>query len=176
MRSRITVARSACCVICICAKASDFGGVRPCLAAVFRQTTAGVSYLLPLELTEEEIDGALALIDSLTREDLQGPEFRDAYTEALAQIIEAKREDRPLPEAPEAEAGGKVLDLTAALQESVQKAQASRGEGPGEVHELPKKKTAAKKAAKKQPAKQTAAKKTTKKAAAKKTTRRPRSA
>jgi DNA end-binding protein Ku len=130
----------------------------------------------PVELTEDEIEGALALIDSLTREDLQGPEFRDAYTEALAQIIEAKREDRPLPEAPEAEAGGKVLDLMAALQESVQKAQASRGEGPGQVHELPKKKTVGKKAAaKKQPAKKTAARTATK--TAKKTAgRKPRSA
>lgn len=131
----------------------------------------------PVEVTKDEIDGALALIDSMTREDLEGPEFHDAYTDALAQIIEAKREDKPLPEAPAPETGGKVLDLMAALQESVAKAQASRGEGHAEVHELPKKKTTAKKAAaKKQPAKKAAAKKTTKKAAAKKTARRPRSA
>ncbi|MFI0192907.1 hypothetical protein ACH4PW_35900 [Streptomyces sp. NPDC017082] len=54
-----------------------------------------------------------------------------------------------------------MLDLTAALQESVQKAKVSRSGGadPAEVHELPKpqKKTAAKK----QPAKRTPAKKTT---------------
>ncbi|WP_030948123.1 hypothetical protein [Streptomyces sp. NRRL S-646] len=50
--------------------------------------------------------------------------------------------------------------------ESVQQANASRGEN-ADVHELPKKKTA-----KKQPAKKTTAKKTTKKTAA----RRPRSA
>ena len=117
----------------------------------------------PVEVTEGEIDGALALIDTMTREDLEGPEFHDAYTDALAQIIEAKREDKPLPEAPKAETGGKVLDLMAALQESVSKAKASRGEN-ADVHEMPKPK---KKAAEKAPAK---------KAAAKKAARKPRSA
>lgn len=57
----------------------------------------------PVEVSEEEIEGALALLETMTREDLEGPEFRDAYTEAMAQIIEAKREDRELPEAPEPE-------------------------------------------------------------------------
>ncbi|MER6031925.1 hypothetical protein [Streptomyces sp. NPDC001851] len=56
------------------------------------------------------------------------------------QIIEAKREQKPLAEAPEPEQSAQVLDLVAALQESVSKAKAARGEdtGPGEVHELPK--------------------------------------
>lgn len=134
----------------------------------------------PVELTEDEIEGALDLMETMTRDDLEGPDFQDTYTDALAQIIEAKREDKPLPEAPEPEQeSGKVFDLMAALNESVAKAKASRGEDTeAEVHELPKKKTAAKKTtAKKQPAKKTATKKTTKKAAAKKTSgRRPRSA
>ncbi|MEU3340444.1 Ku protein [Streptomyces sp. NPDC006668] len=126
----------------------------------------------PVDLDEDEIEGALALMDTMTREDLEGDDFRDTYTEALAKVIEAKREDKPLPEEPEQEAPeGQVLDLMAALQESVQKAKASRGED-AEVHDLPKK-AAAKKTAKKAPAKKTAAKKTT----AKKTAgRRPRSA
>ncbi|WP_328433045.1 hypothetical protein [Streptomyces sp. NBC_00425] len=47
----------------------------------------------------------------------------------MAKIIESKREDKPLPEAPEPDKPGKVLDLMAALTESVQKAKASRGEG-----------------------------------------------
>ncbi|MGW4757495.1 hypothetical protein [Streptomyces chartreusis] len=50
------------------------------------------------------------------------------------------------------------------LNESVAKAQAARGAGAGDVHEIPKKKTAAKKTT----AKGTTAKKTS--------TRRPRSA
>ncbi|MFJ2008541.1 Ku protein [Streptomyces chartreusis] len=129
----------------------------------------------PVELTEDEIDGALALMDSMTRDELAGPEFQDTYTDALTQIIEAKRDDKPLPEAAEPdETGGKVLDLMTALNESVAKAQAARSTGPADVHEMPKKKTAAKKTtAKKQPAKKTTAKKAT----AKKTSaRRSRSA
>nr|WP_163016848.1 hypothetical protein [Streptomyces chartreusis] len=97
------------------------------------------------------------------RDDLDDPEFRDTYTDAPAQIIEAKREDRPLPKALEPEdTGGKVLDLMTALNESVAKVNAARG--AGDVHEIPKKKTAAKK---------TTAEKTT---AKKTSTRRPRAA
>lgn len=121
----------------------------------------------PVELTEDEIDGALALMDSMTREDLEEPEFEDTYTDALAKVIEAKREDKPLPAVSEPEAPGQVLDLMAALQESVAKARASRGED-ADVHEMPKKK-----AARKQPAKKAAAKKNTGK---KTSERRPRSA
>lgn len=123
----------------------------------------------PVELAEDEIDGALALMESMTRDELEGPEFQDTYTDALAQIIEAKRDDKPLPKAPEPEeTGGKVFDLMTALNESVAKAQATRGQSPADVHEVPKKKAAAKKAtAKKQPAK---------KAAKKASGRRPRSA
>ncbi|MEU1940603.1 Ku protein [Streptomyces coeruleorubidus] len=126
----------------------------------------------PVELSDEELDGALALMDTMTPEGLEGEEFQDTYTEALAQIIEAKREHRQPPRLQEPEAEpGQIVDLMAALTESVQKARASRGED-ADVHELPKQK-----AAKKQPAEKAAAQKTTKKAAAKKTSgRRPRSA
>ncbi|CAM5644250.1 putative DNA repair protein [Streptomyces afghaniensis 772] len=111
----------------------------------------------PVELSDEEIDGALALMDTMTRDDLEGEEFQDTYTEALAQIIEAKREHREPPKLQEPEAEpGQIVDLMAALTESVQKARASRGED-ADVHEMPKKK-----AAKMQPAKKATAKKTTK--------------
>ncbi|MFI2208033.1 hypothetical protein ACH47Z_47015 [Streptomyces sp. NPDC020192] len=78
-----------------------------------------------------------------------------------------KREEKPLSTAPEPEQPAQVLDLMTALNESVQKAKASRtgSAGPAQVHELPK------------PKKKTAAKKQPAKKAAKKTTgRRPRSA
>jgi DNA end-binding protein Ku len=121
----------------------------------------------PVELSDDEIDGALALMDSMTRENLEGEEFQDAYTEAIEQIIEAKREHREPPTAPEPEQQpGQIVDLMAALQESVQKARVSRGED-ADVHEMPKK------TAKKQPAKKSAAKKATEKKTA---GRRPRSA
>jgi DNA end-binding protein Ku len=124
-----------------------------------------------VELTDEEIAEAELLIDRLTRDDLEGEEFTDQYTEAVEQLIEAKREGHEPPETPEREAPtGEVVDLMAALQESVTKARTARGED-ATVHDMPKK-PAAKKTAKKQPAKKTAAKKTPKKA----TARKPRSA
>ncbi|MFE9614204.1 hypothetical protein [Streptomyces sp. NPDC006012] len=104
-----------------------------------------------MDVDESEIEGALALMDTMTVDDLKGPEFVDHYTEALEQIIKAKREERPLPEAPEPERPAQILDLMAALNASVAQAREARGED-ADVHELPKKKTAAKK----QPAKKAA--------------------
>ncbi|MCX4404366.1 hypothetical protein OG840_22395 [Streptomyces sp. NBC_01764] len=77
-------------------------------------------------------------------------------------MIEAKAEDRqpPKPSTEDEEPGGQVVDLMAALHESVRKAQAARGEdaGEGEVHEMPKKTPTARKTAKKTPAKKSAKK------------------
>lgn len=122
-----------------------------------------------VELTDEEIAEAEHLIDRLTRDDLEGEEFTDRYTEAVEQLIEAKREHKePTRATAEPQAPGQIVDLMAALKESVASARASRGED-ATVHEMPKKKTAAAKGtAKKAPAKKTAAKQTAKKAAAKK--------
>ncbi|MGW1055733.1 hypothetical protein AB5J72_51450 (plasmid) [Streptomyces sp. CG1] len=39
----------------------------------------------------------------MTVDVLEGEEFTDRYTEAIAQIIEAKREEQPLPTVPEPE-------------------------------------------------------------------------
>ncbi|MGW7261170.1 hypothetical protein [Streptomyces sp. NPDC054834] len=127
----------------------------------------------PVAVTDEEIEGALALMETMTVDELEGEEFQDRYTEAIAQIIEAKREEKPLPEVPKPEEPAQVLDLMAALNASVQQAKAGRGE-PAEdadVHEMPRSKKNT--TTKKQPAKKPAAKK----AAAKKTSgRRPQSA
>jgi DNA end-binding protein Ku len=114
----------------------------------------------PVDVPEDEIEGALALMEMMSRDDLDDAEFHDEYTEAIAQVIEAKREDKPLPEAPEPEKPAKVLDLMAALTESVQKAKAARGED-ADVHEMP------------EPKKTAPAKKTAKKTAGKKTSARP---
>ncbi|MFF0794186.1 Ku protein [Streptomyces spiralis] len=116
----------------------------------------------PVEVSEDEIKGALALMDTMSVDALEGPDFVDHYTEALEQVIEAKREHREPPAAPEPEAEpGRVLDLMAALNASVQKAKRARGEGQeAEVHEMP--------APKKKAAKKTTGKKTV--------GRRPRSA
>ncbi|MCM2393895.1 Ku protein [Streptomyces albipurpureus] len=100
---------------------------------------------------EEEVANALALADALSAEDLSG--FTDAYTEALTSVINAKTEGRQptgagtREEAPSAP----VVDLMAALTESVTAARAARGED-ATVHQMPpQKRTAKKTAAKKAP-------------------------
>ncbi|MER6919828.1 Ku protein [Streptomyces spiralis] len=110
----------------------------------------------PVEVSEAEIKGALALMDTMTLDALEGPDFVDHYTEALEQVIGAKREHREPPAAPEPEAEpGRVLDLMAALNESVARAKASCGDvGEAQVHEMPAPKKKA--AAKKQPGKKAA--------------------
>ncbi|WP_394436463.1 non-homologous end joining protein Ku [Streptomyces sp. SGAir0957] len=125
----------------------------------------------PVDITGDEVDEALLLIDSMTRDEpLEEAEWAaDRYTAALEEVIHAKADGRQPPAAaPEEPASGRVLDLMAALEQSVQQARSSRGSGDdahATVHEMPKKKAAAKKTTKK-----TAAAKKTAKQPAKKTT------
>ncbi|MEU0394501.1 Ku protein [Streptomyces sp. NPDC006208] len=116
----------------------------------------------PVELGDAEVDEALELMDAMTEEHM--PDFTDQYRQALEEVIEAKAHGEQLPK-PEREGqpAGQVVDLMAALNESVAKARAARGED-ATVHDMPKKKAT----------KKTPAKKTTKKTAAKKTTSRKR--
>ncbi|MFD3577440.1 Ku protein [Streptomyces sp. NPDC058644] len=135
-----------------------------------------------MELDDEEIDRAVMLIDSMTADGIAGQDWAtDRYTEALEQVIQAKAEGKKPPKPDEGEApAGQVLDLMAALQESVQKAQSAREETGKDatVHEMPKKRAAKKTTAKKSTAKKTAAKKSTAKktTAGKKTTPKKRGA
>ncbi|WP_328756178.1 hypothetical protein [Streptomyces sp. NBC_00271] len=107
-------------------------------------------------VTNAEISEAEQLIAGMTRDDLVGDEFTDRYTEAAEQMLDAKREHREPPRAPaEPTETGRVVDLMVALQESVRKAQAARGEDSrDEVHEMPesnpKKTMAAKKPSRRQ--------------------------
>ncbi|RPK88370.1 Ku protein [Streptomyces sp. ADI98-10] len=104
-----------------------------------------------VELREDEIERAVQLTDTMALDSIAG--FRDAYRDALEELLTAKSEGRELPGP--AEGGereeGKVVDLMAALSASVEAAKESRGEdGGGEatVHEMrPGKKTAPRKAA-----------------------------
>ncbi|MFJ9188621.1 Ku protein [Streptomyces anulatus] len=104
-----------------------------------------------VELDDDEIDRAVQLTDTMALDSIAG--FRDAYRDALEELIAAKSEGRELPEPAEGEeqGEGKVVDLMAALNASVEAAKESRGEGGGgeaTVHEMrPRKKTASKKAA-----------------------------
>ncbi|GGT55184.1 non-homologous end joining protein Ku [Streptomyces kurssanovii] len=124
-----------------------------------------------VEIDESEIDGAIALMEAMGQDDLAA--YRDEYREALEQVIAAKAEGKQLPSAEAApKPAGQVVDLMAALNESVQKAREARGDGEhATVHDMskPKKKPATKTTAK-TAKKATAKKATSKKVAAKKAT------
>lgn len=100
-----------------------------------------------VELDEDEIERAVQLTDSMALDSIDG--FRDTYRDALEELLTAKSEGKELPEPAEGgeQEEGKVVDLMAALNASVEAARESRGEdGEGEatVHEMrPRKKTAA---------------------------------
>jgi DNA end-binding protein Ku len=135
----------------------------------------GVAPDANVTVRDKELDLADALMDTLGEVDLE--DLHDEYREAVEEVIAAKAAGETLPQAPEPATGGKVLDLMAALENSVRAARESRGEEAGEhaeVKSLPQRETA--RAAPKQTggkksastAKKTAAKKTT--ASAKKST------
>jgi DNA end-binding protein Ku len=119
----------------------------------------------------QELAMAESLIDSMAG-DFDPEQYHDEYRQALEQVIDAKVAGREVVEVetPEAAGGGEVIDLMAALRQSVAAAKKARGEEPAA------KKAPAKKAAdapKKAPAKKAPAKKAAaKKAPAKKTARR----
>ncbi|MEU9588528.1 Ku protein [Streptomyces sp. NPDC048219] len=151
----------------------------------------GVAPDTNVTVRDQELDLADALMDTLGEIDLD--DLHDEYREALEEVIAAKAAGETPPESPEPARSGKVLDLMAALENSVRAARESRGEEgeEAEVRTLPKaaasrtpKETGGKKststAAKKTAAKKTAAtkkssagrsgKKTAAKATGKKTT------
>ncbi|MGQ4513211.1 non-homologous end joining protein Ku [Streptomyces sp. DW26H14] len=127
----------------------------------------------PVELSEDEIAQAMSLIDGMTTDDLSG--FHDEYRHAVEELLAAKAEGREPQKAEDGEEPGRVVDLMAALEQSVEKARASRGESDGDgdatVHELPRKRagggrkaadgaSAAKSSARESTGKKTAARKT----------------
>jgi DNA end-binding protein Ku len=128
----------------------------------------------PVELTDAEVDAAIQLLETMARDNID--DYTDHYREAVEEMLAAKAEHRtPKPVEGETEPAGKVVDLMAALTESMEAAKKARGEKTGDgdatVHDLPKKretKAAAKKA--------TPKKATAKKSAKKTTSRRSRSA
>jgi len=79
----------------------------------------------------QELTMAESLIESMAG-DFDPGQYHDEYREALQEVVEAKVEGRDIVEPqPEAIApGGAVVDLMAALRESVAAAKRSRGEEP----------------------------------------------
>ncbi|WP_037868330.1 Ku protein [Streptomyces sp. NRRL S-813] len=138
----------------------------------------GVAPEADVTVRDKELDLAGALMDTLGEVDLA--DLHDEYREALEEVIAAKAAGEAPPETPEPAPGGKVLDLMAALENSVRAAKESRGEDVGrpeeaaeeepaeaEVRHLPRRKTT-RAAPEKRPAKKQAAP-SAKKTAAKKT-------
>ncbi|MDQ6895046.1 MAG: Ku protein [Actinomycetota bacterium] len=119
--------------------------------------------------TERELSMATMLIDSLSG-DYDASEFEDDYAQAVETMVQTKLDGGEVKEQPAAKDGsGEVVDLLEALQRSVDRAKASRGEPVSEKtsasSKAPAKKTAAKTST---PAKKTAATTTAKKTVAKK--------
>ncbi|MFD7814118.1 Ku protein [Streptomyces sp. NPDC059785] len=117
---------------------------------------------------DKELDLADALMNTLGEVDLD--DLHDDYREALSQLIEAKIAGENLPEpGGDTGTGGKVIDLMAALERSVEAARESKGGGGkgAEVTELRGRERKRAPAKKTTPAKKTAAAKT---ASGKKTT------
>jgi len=132
--------------------------------------------------TERELSMANMLIESLSG-DYEPEEFEDDYAQAVEAMVTAKLEVGEVRAAPAAKDGsGEVVDLLEALQRSVDKAKASRGEpvskssssssssskGDTAKEDLEPDKPARKTAARKSTAKKTASKSTAVKTAAKK--------
>ena len=117
--------------------------------------------------TERELSMATMLVDSLSG-DWDPDEFQDDYAEAVQVMVETKLSGGEVKHAPEPKDTGEVVDLLEALQRSVDRAKASRGEPATETKAAPQKQSAP--AKKTTTAKKTTAKKTTAKTTAKKTT------
>ncbi|MGY4990257.1 non-homologous end joining protein Ku [Streptomyces nigrescens] len=127
------------------------------------------------EVAPNEVSAAEALMDSFG--ELSEDDLHDHYREALEEIVAAKLAHRE-PEFPagEEQPAGQVMDLMAALQDSVRAAKRSRGEDEEAearsgrtAKKSATKKTAAKKATATKSASATASKTAGKKATAKKT-------
>ncbi len=126
----------------------------------------------------QELAMAESLVETMAG-DFHPEEFTDDYREALLALIDRKLDGgEGVVVAPEAAPSdtGQVVDLMAALRESVARSQAARGEDSGrDAGSAPERSTAKRSSAKKAPAKKTGAKKApatkapAKKAPAKKT-------
>jgi DNA end-binding protein Ku len=128
-----------------------------------------------VEVRPQELAMAHSLIESLTG-DFDPSQFTDEYRAAVDSVIEAKIEGRdvvPAVETADAGAPGKVVDLVAALQASIDAAKRNRAGGAtadaapaGSARRGAAKKSAAKSAATTAPRAAVVAKKTSKGAAA----------
>ncbi|MEV8442588.1 Ku protein [Actinosynnema sp. NPDC051121] len=79
-----------------------------------------------VEVRPQELKMASSLVESMAGSFDPG-DFSDDYTEAMQKVIEAKAGGAELPERPEVEEAGEVIDLMTALERSVEQAKSARG-------------------------------------------------
>jgi DNA end-binding protein Ku len=98
-----------------------------------------------VDVRPQELAMAQSLVESLSA-DFEPEQYTDQYAKAVASLVEAKLEGAAPAPVPEADTGGtEVVDLLTALQRSVERARASRGEEPEAAAEpVPTAKPAAK--------------------------------
>jgi DNA end-binding protein Ku len=109
-----------------------------------------------VELTERERAMARQLVESLASDEFEPEKYEDEYRKQVLDLIERKAAGEEIVAEPVVEAPAKVLDLVAALEASLEKAQGAKERHPSVAAAAPAK-----------PAK------ATKKPAAKKTTKAP---
>jgi DNA end-binding protein Ku len=122
------------------------------------------------ELTDRERAMARQLVESLAAEQFQPEKYHDEYREQVLDLIERKAAGEAIVAEPVVEPPAKVLDLVAALEASLEKAQHAKERHPSasaaSAASKPEKRTGAKKAATKAPAKKAPAKAAAKKRSA----------
>ncbi|MEU5695283.1 Ku protein [Actinosynnema sp. NPDC020468] len=79
-----------------------------------------------VEVRPQELKMAASLVESMAGS-FDPAAFSDDYTVALQRLIEAKAEGAELPDVPESEPSGEVIDLMTALERSVEQARSARG-------------------------------------------------
>ncbi len=98
-----------------------------------------------VELTDRERQMARQLVESLAVDEFMPEKFRDEYREQVLDLIEKKAAGEAIVAEPEVEAPAKVLDLVAALEASLAKADTAKDRHPsgtGAAEPAPAKKAA----------------------------------
>jgi DNA end-binding protein Ku len=115
-----------------------------------------------VKVNERELAMARQLVESLSTDHFEPEKYQDEYREQVLDLIERKAAGEEIVAEPVVEAPAKVLDLVAALEASLEKAQNAKDRHPSVAAA-----SSAKKPAAKAPAKKSAAKKAPAKSAAK---------
>jgi DNA end-binding protein Ku len=129
-----------------------------------------------VELTDRERAMARQLVESLAAEEFQPEKYHDEYREQVLDLIERKAAGEEIVAEPLVEPPAKVLDLVAALEASLAKAEHAKERHPSVAAASSSKKSAPKATGAKAPAKKSAARKTSAKETAAKAPAKKRSA